>query len=130
MNINGDINSKLLIVVDDEVDVKPLFEHFFESSVTKKDLDLIFVKSGVECLETLKKNKHKNVLVLSDINMPQMSGVELSKILRAKYPGIIISLLSAGTTIPIKKEYYDYFFSKPVDFDYLVPRVLDILNEA
>lgn len=130
MKGNSNRNIKALLVVDDETDVKPLFEHFFRDEIERNGLNLYYASSAHECLNLLNNINADRLLLLSDINMPEMSGVELSKKVRETYPSTIISFISAGTTIPIKRDYYDYFFSKPVDFDYLVPRIMNILNEV
>ncbi len=111
-----------ILVVDDEKDIQPLFEQKFRKEIRDKKVEFIFAFSGEEALAYLNGNKHEAVLILSDINMPGMSGLELLEKIKQKYhepPPVVMMITAYGD-----KENYemamklgaDDFLSKPIDF--------------
>jgi two-component system response regulator PilR (NtrC family) len=102
---------KRVLVVDDEQDVREILD-----SVLKK-LDYIpFVaESGEDALEILRNNKID--VILSDLYMPGMDGIELLKRVRTIKKNIVFLIITAHPTIEtavdaIKKGAYDYL-TKP-----------------
>jgi two-component system, chemotaxis family, chemotaxis protein CheY len=69
--------SRQLLVVDDESDVSTLFQQRFRKELRAQKLAFAFAQSGSEALNYLRQHPHEPVTVLSDINMPGMSGLEL-----------------------------------------------------
>ena len=75
-----------ILIVDDEKDVKNLFEQRFRKEVRKGLLQLNFAFSGEEALDLLQAEKRPGfVLILSDINMPGMNGLLLLRKLRKSF---------------------------------------------
>ena len=74
-----------ILVVDDEKDVQVLFEQRFRKEIKNGEMDFVFAFSGEEALEFIQANEHEAVLILSDINMPGMSGLELLRHIKEKY---------------------------------------------
>jgi len=118
-----------ILVVDDEKDIRPLFEQRFRREVRKGEINFEFAYSGEEALEYMKKFMHEAVLILSDINMPGMSGLELlSKIKEKNHnpPPVVMMITAYGD-----KENYnralelgaDDFLTKPVDFSQLKEKI-------
>jgi two-component system chemotaxis response regulator CheY len=111
-----------VLVVDDEMDVKSLFEQRFRKEIKNKMVDFVFAFSGEEALEYMNKFEHEAVLILSDINMPGMSGLDLLGIVKKKYfkpPPIVMMITAYGDAENHKmaKELgADDFLTKPVDF--------------
>ncbi|AKD05731.1 response regulator [Pontibacter korlensis] len=114
-----------VLIVDDEADVQPLFEQRFRKEVRTGEIDLAFAFNGEEAYDYVEKHPFEVVLILSDINMPGMSGLELLRLLRQKYavaPPMIIMITAYGD-----KESYqqamqfgaDDFLTKPLDFNLL-----------
>ena len=66
-----------ILVVDDEHDVQLLFEQRFRKEIRNHEMNFVFAFSGEEALTYLNSHEHEVVLILSDINMPGMSGLEL-----------------------------------------------------
>ena len=111
-----------ILVVDDEKDVKTLFEQRFRKEIKDKEMEFIFAFSGEEALVYLNLHEHEAVLILSDINMPGMSGLQLLEKIKQKYhkpPPVVMMITAYGD-----KENYDSamhlgaedFLTKPVDF--------------
>lgn len=119
-----------LIAVDDEKDVKVLFEHFFHQEVADGVINLHFETSATGCLSLLDKLKDDQTIVLSDINMPEMNGIELLKEISSKYPSVKVILVSAYD----QNRYFDEmqkwgaegYISKPVDFVTLKEKVFSL----
>src|SRR6476660_1676996 len=88
-----------VLVVDDEVDMKTLFEQRFRKEIRSQQIDFAFANSGEEALNYLNKNNHEAVLILSDINMPGMSGLELLQHIKEKYespPPVVMMVTAYG----------------------------------
>ena len=66
-----------ILVVDDEADVRLLFEQRFRREIRSGEFQFSFAYSGEEALTFLRDHPSEVVLILSDINMPGMSGLEL-----------------------------------------------------
>jgi two-component system, chemotaxis family, chemotaxis protein CheY len=75
-----------ILVVDDEKDVQTLFIQQFRKEIKSGEIEFIFAFSGEEALTYLNSNSDPEaVLILSDINMPGMSGLELLRRIKQKY---------------------------------------------
>ncbi len=111
-----------ILVVDDELDMKTLFEQRFRKEIKSKQVEFAFAFSGEEALAYLDKPDHEAVLILSDINMPGMSGLELLKRIKKKFstpPPIVMMLTAYGdpeNQAMAKELGADDFLTKPVDF--------------
>jgi two-component system chemotaxis response regulator CheY len=114
-----------VLVVDDEKDMQMLFEQRFRKEIREGLISFAFAFSGEEALEYLKEHVHEAVLILSDINMPGMSGLELLEYIKQKYekpPPVVMMITAYGD-----QENYntamrlgaDDFLTKPVDFSLL-----------
>lgn len=115
-----------ILVVDDEKDVQTLFEQRFRKEIREKIVELVFAFSGEEALTYLQANEQEAVLILSDINMPGMSGLELLRHIKQDYlippPPIVMMITAYGDdeNYNLAKELgADDFLSKPVDFKLL-----------
>ncbi|MEC5158749.1 response regulator [Chryseobacterium sp. MP_3.2] len=114
-----------ILVVDDEQDVKSLFEQRFRKEIKDKEIHLVFAFSGEEALLFMNKHEHEAVLILSDINMPGMSGLDLLKNIKKNYdkPSPIVMMITAYGDDENYNEAMslgaDDFLTKPVDFNQL-----------
>ncbi|WP_337040559.1 response regulator [Emticicia sp. 17c] len=114
-----------ILVVDDEEDVRTLFEQRFRREIRAGDFDFAFSGSGEEALAYLEGQNLEAVLILSDINMPGMSGLELLKQIRLKSPiapPIVMMITAYGDeenhTQAMNLGAND-FLTKPLDFSEL-----------
>ena len=111
-----------ILVVDDEKDIQPLFEQRFRREVKNGEIHFAFAYSGEEALKYMADNSQEAVLILSDINMPGMSGLDLLKKIKQKYnepPPLVMMITAYGDTENYNtamKLGADDFITKPVDF--------------
>lgn len=75
-----------ILVVDDEPDVRQLFEQRFRREIRSGVFSFTFAYSGEEALTYLDSHFSEVVLILSDINMPGMSGLELLRRIKQEHP--------------------------------------------
>lgn len=111
-----------VLVVDDERDVQTLFEQRFRKEIRDKEINFAFAFSGEEALSYMRENHQEAVLILSDINMPGMSGLELLKEIKEKYevpPPVVMMITAYGDADNYNEAMKlgaDDFLTKPVDF--------------
>ena len=114
-----------VLVVDDERDVQALFEQRFRKEIRNGEMEFAFAYSGEEALEYMAQHDHEAVLILSDINMPGMSGLQLLKHIKEKYeapPPVVMMITAYGDTENYNQAMKlgaDDFLTKPVDFSLL-----------
>lgn len=123
------------LVVDDEQDVEMLFRQKFRKEIKSGVLELEFAFSGQQALDIIRSHKPPDVIyIFSDINMPGMTGLELLEKVKAEFPQIKVSMISAYGD----SENYDKamksgakeFFTKPIDFDTLRSEIMNTLNHC
>jgi len=118
-----------ILVVDDERDIKDLFQQRFRKEIKHGEIEFAFAFSGEEALEYLTGNMHKAVLILSDINMPGMSGLELLEKIKQEYhkPQPLVMMITAyGDSENHSRAMElgaDDFLTKPVDFTELKDKI-------
>ena len=108
-----------ILIVDDEKDVEMLFRQKFRKEVKNNSLELLFAFSGQEALELLERDNPPVVMyVFSDINMPGMTGLELLKLVKTRFPEIKVSMISAYGDAEnynkAKESGAQEFFTKPI----------------
>lgn len=124
-----------ILVVDDEKDVQPLFEQKFRKEIRARKIALSFATSGTEALDYLHQHPDEAALVLSDINMPGMSGLELLRHIkeerRATPPPRVMMISAYGDeeSCRVAKDLgADAFLTKPLDFNLLKEKLqLDLV---
>ena len=114
-----------ILVVDDEQDVKTLFEQRFRKEIRDKRVEFAFAFSGEDALILLNRWNHEALLILSDINMPGMSGLQLLEEVKRSYtkpPPVVMMITAYGDAENYrmaKSLGADDFLTKPVDFNVL-----------
>lgn len=120
-----------ILVVDDERDVEALFRQRFRKELRAGEVDFKFVFSAEEALDYLRQlSPFDLVLVLSDINMPGMTGLELLKIVKEQFPHLQVFMISAYGDDDNHNTAQNYgaddFVTKPVDFTHLKNKILSL----
>ena len=121
-----------ILVVDDAKDVQVLFEQRFRKEIREKEMEFDFAFSGEEALVYMKDHDQEAVLILSDINMPGMSGLELLGKIKQKYvkpPPLVMMITAYGDAENFntaKQLGADDFLTKPVDFTSLKEKLKSI----
>ena len=121
-----------ILVVDDEHDIQPLFEQRFRKEIRSGEFIFVFAYSGEHALECLKDYPHEAVIILSDINMPGMSGLDLLKNIKQKHhqpPPVVMMITAYGDAENYTRAMElgaDDFITKPVDFISLKEKIKTI----
>ena len=113
-----------ILMVDDEPDAQELFRQNFRREIRKGLYSFAFALSGEAALEVMKgRTPPEVVLVLSDINMPGMSGIELLAKVRKTWPDVGVFMITAygdtATETRARDLGAERFLTKPIDFDRL-----------
>jgi len=122
-----------ILVVDDEKDIQPLFTQRFRKEIRNGELNFEFAFSGEEALAYLNNNLHEAVLILSDINMPGMSGLDLLDRIKREYkvpPPFVMMITAYGDKENHQQAMElgaDDFLTKPVDFKELKAKIKTLI---
>lgn len=121
-----------ILVVDDEQDIKTLFEQRFRKEIREGLFSFAFCYSGEDALFYLHENSSEAILILSDINMPGMSGLELLRHVREDVvePRPFIMMITAYGDVENYETAMqlgaDDFLHKPVDFAALKQKLIEL----
>ena len=119
---NGGTGVNLLIlVVDDEPDVELLFRQQFRHDLRAGRFTMEFAQSAPAALQRISDAAGVSlILILSDINMPGMSGLELLPKAKAARPDVPVIMITAYGDADTKRKALengaDALFTKPIDF--------------
>ena len=113
-----------LLVVDDEQDVQYLFQQKFRKEIKSGEVQMQFAHSGNSALDLLETIEDRNdFCVLTDINMPEMSGTELLKRIKNLYPVLKVIMITAygdeQNILLAKQNGAEDYFTKPLEFNLL-----------
>lgn len=113
--------SILVLVVDDEPDVEALFRQQFRRDLRAQRFIMDFASSAPDALARVgHQTEHSLILILSDINMPGMTGLEMLpkvKELRPEVPVIMITAYGdADTRRKALEKGASGLLTKPIDF--------------
>jgi CheY-like chemotaxis protein len=116
--------SVLVLVVDDEPDVEALFRQQFRRDLRAQRFMMDFANSAHDALTRIKGTiDHSLILILSDINMPGMTGLEMLpkvKEIRPEVPVIMITAYGdADTRRKAIASGAEGLLTKPIDFSQL-----------
>ena len=121
-----------ILIVDDEPDIAELFRQRFRREVRQGQYVLHFAESGEEALRRLAEIRPELIVILSDINMPGMDGLELLSELRRLRPELPVLMLTAYGDDERRYRADELgaadFLSKPVDFDQLKQQLLRLMR--
>jgi len=124
-----------VLVVDDEPDVETLFRQQFRREVRQGLYTMDFALSAAAALEILDSHEGEEIILLvSDINMPGMTGLELLPVVKQRRPDLPVFMISAygdkDTVDLALRRGADKFLSKPVDFPRLKQDVSAVIAEG
>ena len=124
-----------ILMVDDEPDAQELFRQNFRREIRKGVYSFDFAQSGEAALEVLKAGEPPRiVLVLSDINMPGMTGIELLERIRTAWPDVGVFMITAygdaATAAKARDLGAERFLTKPVDFSRLKADLAEVSGTA
>ena len=116
--------SLLILVVDDEPDVELLFRQQFRRDLRAGRFTMAFAQSAAAALETMGAAADASlILILSDINMPGMSGLELLPKAKAARPDVPIIMITAYGDAETNRKALEggaeALLTKPIDFGLL-----------
>jgi CheY-like chemotaxis protein len=111
----------LILVVDDEPDVELLFRQQFRHDLRAGRFTMEFAQSGAMALQRITDATDVPIiLILSDINMPGMSGLELLPKAKAMRPDVPIIMITAYGDVETKRKALangaEALLTKPIDF--------------
>jgi CheY-like chemotaxis protein len=114
----------LILVVDDEPDVELLFRQQFRHDLRADRFTMEFAQSGDMALQRITDAAGESIiLILSDINMPGMSGLELLPKAKAMRPDVPIIMITAYGDAETKRKALENgaeaLLTKPIDFGML-----------
>ncbi len=117
-----------VLLVDDEAP----FVETMTKRLTKRDLSIIPAFSGEEALERLKEQKNIEVIIL-DVKMPGMNGIETLQEIRKRHPLIEVIMLTGHATVEsaiegMKWGAFDYLM-KPCDIEHLIYKVSEAASK-
>lgn len=125
-----------ILVVDDETDVQTLFLQRFRKEIKNNEVDFSFAFSGEEALRYLADHHSEVVLILSDINMPGMSGIELLSKIKQDYatpPPLVMMVTAYGDQESYRQAMErgaNDFLTKPLDFILLKDKLKHLTNNG
>ncbi|MBI3317017.1 MAG: response regulator [Candidatus Omnitrophica bacterium] len=122
---------KRLVVVDDESEICDFLKGFFAD----RDFDVRTATSGEQALKTI--GAHKPQVVLLDVHMPGMDGMEVLRAIKSQYPNIKVIMVTAIETREKIEEAMrlgaDNYITKPLSLEYLekdVKEKVALLSES
>jgi DNA-binding NtrC family response regulator len=111
-----------IMLVDDEVP----FVETMTKRLTRREFDVQTAYSGEACMAALEKDRRIEVVIL-DVKMPGMDGIETLKQIKSKHPLVEVVMLTGHATVEsaidgMKLGAFDYLM-KPCDMDQLIAKV-------
>ena len=123
--------SSSILIVDDEPDIADLFRQCFRREVRQGQYVLHFAASGEEALRRFAEIHPELIMILSDINMPGMDGIDLLREIKRLRPALPVLMVTAYGDGERKRRADELgaaaFLAKPVDFTALKKQVLQLM---
>jgi CheY-like chemotaxis protein len=115
------LNNMLILVIDDEPDVEVLFRQHFRRDLRANRFTMEFTLSAALALQRIANTGDESLtLILSDINMPEMSGFEFLPKVKAVRPGVPVVMITAYCDAETKRQALELgaeaLLTKPIDF--------------
>ncbi|HOK40254.1 MAG TPA: response regulator [bacterium] len=114
------MTNKKVLLVDDDKNLCFILAH----NLKVNKYESLLAYDGEEAVKILKEKHNEIFLVITDLSMPKLNGIELTKIIKKEYPDIEIILLTAFGSEKVVEEALKYnisaFMSKPLDIEELL----------
>ena len=125
----------LILVVDDEPDVEVLFRQQFRRDLRADRFTMEFAQSAPMALQRITDAGDRSlILILSDINMPGMSGLEMLPKVRAERPDVPVIMITAYGDAETRRKAIERgavgLLTKPIDFALLRHEIDTRLGQA
>ena len=125
----------LVLVVDDEPDVEALFRQQFRRDLRAQRFVMDFAISAADALARIADTIEQSlILILSDINMPGMSGLEMLPKVRAERPDVPVIMITAYGDAETRRKAIERgavgLLTKPIDFALLRHEIDARLGQA
>jgi len=108
-----------ILIVDDESDIDFLMQQRYRHAIKEKRLNFFFARNGQDALQQLEQHSEITIMV-TDLNMPIMNGLELLQQIKDNYPQLKKFALSAYSDYDniqlASKAGAEDFITKPIDF--------------
>ena len=116
--------SILVLVVDDEPDVEALFRQQFRRDLRSERFLMDFASSAPDALTRIGETvEHSLILILSDINMPGMTGLEMLPKVKQMRPEVPVIMITAYGDPDTRRKALENgasgLLTKPIDFSLL-----------
>lgn len=119
-------SSECVLIVEDDAATRRLYKFL----LTSGGFGVLEAEDGVAALEQLAVNPCS--LVITDMNMPRMDGLELIKAIRRDYPDVYVIMITAFGTPDTEKQAMRFgandYLAKPFDFEELERRVREVFD--
>jgi CheY-like chemotaxis protein len=127
--------SVLVLVVDDEPDVEPLFRQQFRRDLRAQRFVMDFANSAADALARIASTIEQSlILILSDINMPGMTGLEMLPKIRQMRPDVPVIMITAYGDLETRRKAVESgasgLLTKPIDFALLREEIDTRLEKA
>ncbi|KRP99034.1 Fis family transcriptional regulator [Bradyrhizobium yuanmingense] len=124
-----------ILVVDDEPDVEALFRQQFRRDLRAGRFQMEFALSAPKALERAAEVRDPSlILILSDINMPGMSGLDMLPKVRAAHPDVPVIMITAYGDAETRRKAIERgavgLLTKPIDFALLRQEIDTRLEQA
>ena len=122
-----------ILVVDDEPDLEALVLQKFRRQIREGAMTFVFAHDGIEALASIEAHPHLD-MVVSDINMPGMSGLEMLPKVRAERPDVPVIMITAYGDAETRRKAIERgavgLLTKPIDFALLRHEIDNRLGQA
>ena len=102
-------------------------------AILKHTYDVLTAYNGYDGLKALEENENNIDIVISDLMMPDISGIGVISIIKKKYPGLPVIAITGwfdDLVTTENKVYADKFFKKPFDIDDLQQAIAGLLVDS
>jgi CheY-like chemotaxis protein len=127
--------STYILVVDDEPDVESMFRQHFRRDLRSGRFEMEFAMSAPAALDRMNAiDAPSLILILSDINMPGMTGLDMLPKVKAARPSVPVIMITAYGDEATKRKAAELgaagLLTKPIDFDLLRREIETRLGQA